>query len=86
MKKYHIIILISILVMFLCVIDLWADEREPKDIIVALDKSLSMEEEIEEVKRYVNTYIVDKTLIDGDYFLLLSFFSPLGPVMGILAP
>ncbi|MBN2736872.1 MAG: VWA domain-containing protein [Spirochaetales bacterium] len=74
MKKYHKFILFSLLIIVLGALTTWGDQREPKDIIVALDRSLSMEEEIEEVKRYVNTYIIDKTLIDGDYFLLLTFF------------
>jgi Mg-chelatase subunit ChlD len=54
---------------------LGADEREdPVDIIIALDKSLSMEEEIEAVKEYVNTRIVDQILQEGDFFLVISFF------------
>jgi hypothetical protein len=51
------------------------DEREePVDIIIALDKSLSMEEEIEAVKEYVNTRIVDDVLQNGDFFLVIAFF------------
>jgi hypothetical protein len=52
-----------------------ADQRsEPIDVIVALDKSLSMEEEIGAVVEYVNTYIIDQLLIPGDYFLVLAFY------------
>jgi hypothetical protein len=52
-----------------------ADQRsEPIDVIVALDKSLSMEEEIGAVIEYVNTYIIDQLLIPGDYFLVLAFY------------
>jgi len=52
-----------------------ADEREePIDVIIALDKSLSMVEEIEAVKEYVNTYLIDELLIDGDFFLVVSFY------------
>ena len=43
-----------------------ADDRtEPIDIIIALDKSLSMEEEIEAVKAYVDEFIVRELLIVG---------------------
>ena len=52
-----------------------ADVRtEPIDVIVALDKSLSMVEEIGAVVEYVNTYIIDQLLIPGDYFLVLAFY------------
>jgi Mg-chelatase subunit ChlD len=52
-----------------------ADDRtEPVDILVALDKSLSMEEEIDAVKNYVNTQIVDNLLQNGDFFLIVAFY------------
>jgi hypothetical protein len=52
-----------------------ADVRtEPIDVIVALDKSLSMVEEIGAVIEYVNTYIIDQLLIPGDYFLVVAFY------------
>jgi len=52
-----------------------ADEREePIDVIIALDKSLSMVEEIEAVKEYVNTYLIDQLLIEGDFFLVVAFY------------
>jgi Mg-chelatase subunit ChlD len=52
-----------------------ADDRdEPVDILVALDKSLSMEEEIEAVKQYVSTHIVENLLQNGDFFLITAFY------------
>ena len=52
-----------------------ADDRiEPIDIIIALDKSLSMEEEIDAVVDYVNTRIVDDLLQNGDFFLVIGFY------------
>jgi Mg-chelatase subunit ChlD len=70
--KFVVILLIAF---SMGVIPALADERdEPIDIIVALDKSLSMEEEIEAVKEYVNTRIVDDLLQNGDFFLVISFF------------
>jgi hypothetical protein len=48
--------------------------KEPIDVIVALDKSLSMVEEIGAVIEYVNTYIIDQLLIPGDYFLVVAFY------------
>ncbi len=72
MKKFKISLLILILCLPLC---LAADERtEPIDVIIALDKSLSMEEEIDAVKEYVNTYLVDELLITGDLFLTVAFY------------
>lgn len=54
---------------------LFADDRDyPIDIIIALDKSLSMEEEISAVTEYINYAIVDDKLQKGDYFLVVSFF------------
>jgi hypothetical protein len=54
---------------------IFADVRtEPIDVIVALDKSLSMVEEIGAVIEYVNTYIIDQLLIPGDYFLVVAFY------------
>jgi hypothetical protein len=52
-----------------------ADVRtEPIDVIVALDRSLSMEGKIEAVIQYVNTYIIDELLIPGDYFMVVAFY------------
>jgi len=71
-SKFAAVILLGL---SLIVVSARADERdEPIDIIVALDKSLSMEEEIEAVKAYVNTRIVDDLLQNGDFFLVISFF------------
>ena len=52
-----------------------ADEREePVDVIIALDKSLSMIEEIDAVKEYVRTAIIDQLLIPGDFLTVVAFF------------
>lgn len=52
-----------------------SDERDyPIDLIIALDKSLSMEEEIEAVKTYLKDKIVDTYLKVDDYFLLIPFY------------
>jgi len=54
-----------------------ADEREePIDVIIALDKSKSMAEndKIEAVKEYMNSYIIDELLIEGDFFLVVAFY------------
>ena len=72
MKKIKRIFILSLLILASM---LYADQRdEPVDVIVALDKSLSMEEEIEAVKDYVNTYLIDQLLIPGDYFLTVAFY------------
>lgn len=52
-----------------------ADEREePVDVIIALDKSLSMVEEIDAVKEYVRTAIIDQLLIPGDFLTVVAFY------------
>jgi hypothetical protein len=72
MKK--ILVFIFLLAVFLST-DLPADQRtEPIDVIVALDKSLSMAEEMGAVIRYVNQYIIDELLIPGDYLIVLAFY------------
>jgi len=72
MKK--ILIPVLLLVVFLAG-GVSADQRtEPIDVIVALDKSLSMVEEIGAVIEYVNAYVIDELLIPGDYFLVLAFY------------
>ncbi len=55
----------------------YADKRtENIDIIVALDKSLSMGEEgkIDAVTRYANTWLLDEVLIPGDFLVVIAFF------------
>ena len=53
----------------------FADERtEPIDVVIALDKSLSMVEEIDAVKQYVSTHVIDELLIPGDFFLVVAFY------------
>ncbi len=45
-----------------------ADSRKDNiDVIIALDKSLSMENKIGGVREWVNSFIIDQLLIPGDY-------------------
>jgi Mg-chelatase subunit ChlD len=72
MKRLYIAL---ILLLIAGLSPLLADERtEPIDVIIALDKSLSMVEEIDAVKEYVNTYVIDDLLIPGDFFLVVAFY------------
>ena len=73
MKKYSIIW--AILLLFLAAVHAPADKRtEPMDVIIALDKSLSMEGKIKAEIQYVNDYLIDELLIPGDYFLVVAFY------------
>lgn len=73
MKK--ILLFSAILLAGLAAAHLPADQRtEPMDIIVALDKSLSMKGKIESVIAYANEYLIDQLLIPGDYFLVVAFY------------
>ncbi len=52
------------------------DRKEPIDVILMLDKSLSMDEQnkIQAVREYVNSSIIDQMLIQGDLFILINFY------------
>ena len=52
-----------------------ADTRKSNiDVVIALDKSLSMESKIGAVESWVNTSIVDQLLIPGDYLIVVEFY------------
>ena len=73
-KKAIFIFFLSFLLMF-SISGLIADQRVDNiDIYIVLDKSLSMEEEIESVKKYVVDNIIDRIVITGDYFLIIPFY------------
>ncbi len=75
--KMRIFFLISLVLTLLLPFQAAADEREePIDVIIALDKSKSMaeNEKIEAVIEYVNSYIIDELLIEGDFFLVVAFY------------
>lgn len=74
-KTQTIVKFIILLVILFLGIKLYADERsEPIDLVIALDKSRSMEEEIEAVKEYIINYIITDRLIVDDYFLVIGFY------------
>jgi len=75
MNKPAITALFLFILVFLCVFSVFSDERKENiDVFVVLDKSLSMEEEIEAVKSYVEESIVENILIPGDFFMLIAFY------------
>jgi hypothetical protein len=52
-----------------------ADSRKDNiDVIIALDKSLSMENKIGAVKEWVNSSIIDQLLIPGDIIVVVAFY------------
>jgi Mg-chelatase subunit ChlD len=67
-----------LLVVFLIIsVFSYADKRtENIDIILALDESLSMGEELkmDAVVRYTNTWLLDDVLIPGDYLVVIAFY------------
>lgn len=72
MKRITILIL-SLL--FLLHFSLIADTREKNiDVFILLDKSLSMEGNIEAVNEYINSSIVDKIIIPGDMLYIIQFY------------
>ena len=70
-KKFFLFLTLSALVSPL----LLADQREENiNLFLVLDKSLSMAEEIGEVKRYVNDFLFDAFLIPGDRVAIIPFY------------
>lgn len=54
---------------------LLADTRTQNiDIMVALDKSLSMEHKVAAVKDWVNSYLIDQVVIPGDFLDIVAFY------------
>jgi Mg-chelatase subunit ChlD len=52
-----------------------ADTRKENiDVIIALDKSLSMENKIGAVKSWVNSFILDQLVIPGDFLTVITFY------------
>jgi hypothetical protein len=52
-----------------------ADTRKDNiDVVIALDKSLSMEHKIVAVKEWVNSFIIDQLLIKGDQLVVIAFY------------
>lgn len=81
---YQSFLLIHSLTLLLVSISLFSDDRsEPIDIIIALDKSISMKEEIEEVKSYINEFIVEELLIIGDHLYLIVFYGDSDTVISL---
>lgn len=67
--------LIAAALCLVLVSSVFADTRKDNiDVIIALDKSLSMETKIGAVEAWVNSYIIDQLLISGDYLILIDFF------------
>ncbi len=68
---------ITILLILVFAFPAYADKRtENIDIILALDKSLSMSEnhKIDAVKNYFNSWLMDEVLIPGDYLVVIAFY------------
>jgi Mg-chelatase subunit ChlD len=52
-----------------------ADTRTDNiDVVIALDKSLSMEQKVVAVKDWVNSFIIDQLLIKGDHLVVIAFY------------
>jgi hypothetical protein len=74
MKAWKLVFLATVLCGVLA-LPVCADTRTTNiDVIIALDKSLSMERKIGAVETWVNSFIIDQLLIPGDYFILVAFY------------
>ena len=67
--------ILLIFIIFMISLSAFSDERDDNiDIFILLDKSLSMENNIEEVKKYISSYIIDNIVIKGDRLLIINFY------------
>jgi len=74
MRAWKSILAAATLALFLAS-PLLADTRKVNiDVIVALDKSLSMESKVGAVKSWVNSFIIDQLIIPGDFFIVIAFY------------
>jgi hypothetical protein len=68
-------LLFGLLLCAIFVSPLAADKRTQNiDIIIALDKSLSMEHKIIAVRNWVNSYLIDQLIIPGDNLVVVAFY------------
>jgi hypothetical protein len=68
-------VLSSLAIAFVLASPILADSRRANiDVVIALDKSLSMENKIGAVKSWVNTFIMDQLIIPGDFLSITSFY------------
>lgn len=81
MKKVERIIILMLFLSLLSSTFLFSSERsasdersEPVDLIIGLDKSLSMEGKLDEAKQWINDSIIGELLIPGDYLLIVTFY------------
>ena len=74
MKKLQKMVLFFIILMLLGGMS-FSDERPPIDIMMAVDVSNSMVEEIEAVKDYINNELLEKYVQVGDYLLIIMFYA-----------
>jgi len=74
MKHQRIMIGLVLLLWLAAVPALFADERPPYDIVLVIDRSLSMEEEISTVKDFARNSIIDNNVQIGDYLVIIDFY------------
>ena len=59
-----------------------ADTRKENiDVIIALDKSLSMENKIGAVETWVNSFILDQLVVPGDFLTVIPFYGKTDPLI-----
>ncbi|MBN1524368.1 MAG: VWA domain-containing protein [Spirochaetales bacterium] len=75
MKKRHLTLLIILSMFIIPFSSNFADERPNADIILVIDKSLSMIDKIEPVKQYVETSILGPENVQiGDFLIIVNFY------------
>jgi len=73
--RRSLLVVLTVFLILMAALPLMADVRKQNiDIMVALDKSLSMENKVNAVKAWVNSYLIDKVAIPGDYVDIVAFY------------
>jgi Mg-chelatase subunit ChlD len=74
MHKLKNVILAAVLAVVSALPALADTRKDNIDVIIALDKSISMEKKIGAVESWVNSFIIDQLLIPGDYLVVVAFY------------
>ncbi len=75
LSKFHVILgTAAILITFASSAGFALERKGNLTLYILLDRSLSMEQEIEDVKDYVNSELISDILIPGDTLVLVEFF------------
>jgi hypothetical protein len=76
MNKFRVIVIALLLLAMGSALEISADERPAYDVVLIIDKSLSMEESknLEVVKTFMATSVIEEKVKIGDFLILMDFW------------